>query len=114
MRQLPNIIRWMRRLTWLNSSRKCLPQLRTARTRRPSRQARSSVLLPLTPRTVFPLNLAAASRSSTMEGPSGIGVLQHGLQLQCIGHGVAVRRVVKDDPRLPRLGRLYRGGRQTA
>lgn len=48
--QLPNIIRWMRRLKSSHCSRKCLPQLCTMQ----------------------PVNRPAASRSSTIDGPSGM------------------------------------------
>src|SRR5690554_3532468 len=94
-----------RRLKLLNSSRKCLPQLRTDTTRRPCMRWRSSLLLPSTWRTVLRRKCAASSRRMTMDGPSGMlspgtppGGAGDGLEAQGVGGGVAMRGVVEDHP----------------
>src|SRR5688500_5401207 len=55
--------------------KKCLPQLRRSRTRRPRMRSRSSRLLPVTFLTALPTKPAACSRRMTMDGPSGMGAV---------------------------------------
>src|SRR5690606_21508426 len=101
----PNISMCTRRLKLLNSSRKCLPQLRTDTTRRPCMRWTSSLLLPSTWRTVLRRNRAAPSRRMTRDGPSGTcppgttpGGAGDGLEAQGIGGRVGMRGVVEDHP----------------
>src|SRR3954470_17474486 len=62
----------MRSATVGSSSRKCLPQVRTACTVRPFRRSLSSVVLPSTRRMRRPSKTCACSRRMTSDGPSGM------------------------------------------